>query len=62
MTIAALASVLSCRSLVAPATVFSRPVNLAGGDSLNTCIYLARLGVKPSYVTVLGRLSQSVDG
>ena len=33
----------------------SRPVNLAfGGDSLNTCIYLARLGLKPSYVTVLG--------
>ena len=38
-----------------PASAFSRPVNLAfGGDSLNTCIYLARLGLKPSYVTVLG--------
>jgi 2-dehydro-3-deoxygluconokinase len=38
-----------------PATAFSRPVNLAfGGDSLNTCIYLARLGLEPSYVTVLG--------
>lgn len=34
---------------------FARPTNLAfGGDTLNTCIYLARLGVTPSYVTVLG--------
>ena len=34
---------------------FARPTKLAfGGDTLNTCIYLARLGITPSYVTVLG--------
>jgi 2-dehydro-3-deoxygluconokinase len=34
---------------------FARPTKLAfGGDTLNTCIYLARLGLSPRYVTVLG--------
>jgi len=34
---------------------FARPTKLAfGGDTLNTCIYLARLGLSPHYVTVLG--------
>ena len=57
MTIAAIGECMLelSKSSGVPATAFSRPVNLAfGGDSLNTCIYLARLGLKPSYVTVLG--------
>ena len=57
MTIAAIGECMLelSKSSGVPASAFSRPVNLAfGGDSLNTCIYLARLGLKPSYVTVLG--------
>ena len=43
------------RSNDSPVNEISSPTNLAfGGDSLNTCIYLARLGVTPSYVTALG--------
>lgn len=57
MTIAAIGECMLelSKSSGVPMSAFSRPVNLAfGGDSLNTCIYLARLGLKPSYVTVLG--------
>ena len=57
MTIAAIGECMLelSKSSGVPASAFSRPVNLAfGGDSLNTCIYLARLGLNPSYVTVLG--------
>ncbi len=32
-----------------------------GGDTLNTALYLARLGVDTSYVTALGRRSPQRD-
>lgn len=57
MTIAAIGECMLelSKSSVEPSSALARPVNLAfGGDSLNTCIYLARLGITPSYVTVLG--------
>lgn len=57
MTIAAIGECMLelSRSSHSPPSDLARPTNLAfGGDSLNTCIYLARMGVTPSYVTVLG--------